>query len=256
MGFADIYNCARPSCPEKAVEYILNYMQKTPSLVIDLGCGTGLSSLIWKDIAKSVIGVEPSADMRKKAEENSAGIKNISYISAFAHETGLESQIADVITCSQSFHWMPPEPTLKEVDRLLKDNGIFAVYDCDWPPVCHWEAEAEYGKLLHQVNEMEEAHPELKEKYSRWDKSRHLYKIKNSGYFRYVREIVFSNTETFSASRFLSIALSQGGLQSAANAYPSEMSAALSDFCRRLNEILGEKEFNADFCYRMRIAVK
>ena len=42
---------------------------------------------------------------------------------------------------------------------------------------------------------------------------RHLTNIKNSGKFRYVREIVFSNSESCNAQRFIAIALSQGGVQ-------------------------------------------
>ncbi len=41
-GFADDYDKFRPVPPLIIVETLINYIDKTPSLVVDLGCGTGL----------------------------------------------------------------------------------------------------------------------------------------------------------------------------------------------------------------------
>ncbi len=65
-GFADVYDSARPSVPLYPVQMVVNYFDKTPDRVVDLGCGTGLSTLIWKEHAKEVVGIEPSDDMRAK----------------------------------------------------------------------------------------------------------------------------------------------------------------------------------------------
>lgn len=67
LGFADVYDSARPKCPEKVKEIIMKYLERTPSLVVDLGCGTGLSTTIWSEISNKVMGIEPSGDMIKIA---------------------------------------------------------------------------------------------------------------------------------------------------------------------------------------------
>ncbi|MGL4106975.1 class I SAM-dependent methyltransferase [Clostridium sp. LP20] len=255
-GFADVYDSARPKCPEKVQWIILKYLEKTPSLVVDLGCGTGLSTRVWSEVANKVIGIEPSADMIKIAREKSLNLDNVEFLSGFSDNTGLEDNSADIITCSQSFHWMNPETTLNEVSRILKKGGIFAVYDCDWPPVCNWEAELEYKKLFKKVNEIESTYPELKEKYFRWDKNNHLSNIKNMGNFRYVREIIFSNTESCNAERFIRISLSQGGLQAILKANIEEFKPFFNSYKERVIDIFGDDEFEIDFCYRMRIGVK
>lgn len=256
MGFADMYDSARPKCPEKVKEIILKYMGSKPSLVVDIGCGTGLSTRIWSDISRKVIGIEPSPDMIEIAREKSLGLDNVTFISAFSDNTGLESNSVDIITASQSFHWMNPETTLQESARLLKNGGVFAVYDCDWPPVCNWEAEFEYNKLFEKVNEVELKYLEANKKFIKWSKDNHLSNIEKSEHFRYVREIVFSNTELCDARRFITIALSQGGLQSIIKSNIDEINSNLNSFEKRILDIFGEDKFEVDFCYRMRIAVK
>lgn len=62
----------------------------------------------------------------------------VSFIQAYSHETNLPEESADIVVCSQSFHWMEPASTLSEVHRILKPDGIFATIDYDWPPVSHW----------------------------------------------------------------------------------------------------------------------
>lgn len=101
LGFADIYDNARPKCPEKVKEIIIKYLGKTPAVVVDLGCGTGLSTIIWSDISKKVMGIEPSPDMIEVARKKSAGLGNILFNSAFSDNTGLKNSCADIITCSQ-----------------------------------------------------------------------------------------------------------------------------------------------------------
>lgn len=66
-GFEDTYDRHRPEAPEEVVTLLTGYLSRRPSLVVDLGCGTGLSSFVWKDAADRIIGVEPNDDMRGKA---------------------------------------------------------------------------------------------------------------------------------------------------------------------------------------------
>lgn len=255
-GFADVYDKARPKCPEKVKNIILKYLGHSPSMVVDIGCGTGLSTFIWSGISKEVIGIEPSTDMLNIAIQNSDGVENVRFVSGFSDKTGLEDNSIDIVTCSQSFHWMNPETTLNEVSRILKDKGIFAIYDCDWPPVFNWEVEKEYNCLFEKVKEFETVKPELKNSFKSWPKDKHLHNIMSCGKFQYVREVVFSNSEECDAQRFIAIALSQGGLQSILKAGISEFEPYLNKFKERVNSILGNKNITIDFCYRMRIGVK
>ncbi|MHB1316211.1 MAG: class I SAM-dependent methyltransferase [Christensenellales bacterium] len=253
-GFADTYENARPQMPLYPISVIEKYLGRTPGLVLDLGCGTGLSTLIWQGRCKKVIGIEPSEDMLAVARKKETD--GVSFIKAYAHDTGLADHAADAVVCSQSFHWMEPKQTLHEINRVLFPDGIFAAVDCDWPPVCHPEAELAYHELMHKASIIEKENSTLESSFFRWDKNKHLSSIEKSGYFRYAREIVFINSEPCTANRLVNIALSQGGVQSILKLQPEALSGEINKYREKVCAVFGDRNFTIDFCYRMRISIK
>lgn len=143
-GYQGESNQYRPTAPELVVDLLISYLGKAPGRVVDLGCGTGLSSFVWTNHAREVIGVEPNDDMRTMAQQvrgSLEGADHISFVKGFSNQLDVDPASVDVVTCSQSFHWIDPVSTLPEVARVLQPNGVFAVYDCDWPPTVDWEEE-------------------------------------------------------------------------------------------------------------------
>lgn len=258
-GFADIYDKHRPETPFTVVDILLGYLQREPSLVVDLGCGTGLSTFIWKDYSKNVIGIEPNLDMLNMAKNKlqlSSGINNISFQQGISNNLILESNSVDIVTCSQSFHWMEPISTLKEVSRVLVDGGIFAAYDNDWPPSVDWLIEDEYIKLLKKVYEVIDATSEEHEKATHWNKSEHLKRIKDSNRFRFSKEIVFHNVEKSDAERYIGLALSQGALQTVLKQGISEIDNDIENFKSIVRQRFNNEERDLVFSYRMRMGIK
>ncbi|MCD7827426.1 MAG: methyltransferase domain-containing protein [Clostridiales bacterium] len=253
-GFGDIYDRARPSVPDYPIKIILQYLQKKPCIVVDLGCGTGLSSIPWKNKCDKFIGIDPSEDMLAfaKPKESSA----VKFQCGFGNDTGLPDLCADAVVCSQSFHWMEPKSTLKEINRILSPCGVFAAIDCDWPPISVWQAEKAYSDIYEYIKRLERETPEIRKSFVRYDKNNHLKNMSDSGYFRYCREITFSNTEKCTASRFTELLLSQGSTQKLIKNYPEKINEKLNAFQEKIGKIFGDNEFDIDFSYRMRIAVK
>jgi trans-aconitate methyltransferase len=71
-GLADIYAKYRPGYPPEAIDFITSRCQLGPaSFLADIGCGTGISSrsFAWRGVP--VIGIEPNAEMRARAEAES-----------------------------------------------------------------------------------------------------------------------------------------------------------------------------------------
>lgn len=84
--------------------------------------------MTWLDKCDNVIGIDPNEEMLSIAKQKS---DKISFINAYSNNTSLSDNSTDIVICSQSFHWMNPTDTLKEVNRILKPNGAFSTIDCD-----------------------------------------------------------------------------------------------------------------------------
>src|ERR1043166_6631807 len=71
-GLADLYAKYRPSYPDAALDLIPTRGRLGPtSLLVDVGCGTGISSRLFALRGVPVLGIEPNADMRTRADAES-----------------------------------------------------------------------------------------------------------------------------------------------------------------------------------------
>src|SRR5262249_42756811 len=122
-GVADHYDTHRPKTPEVLLDLLPQLAEtECPRLVVDLGCGTGLSTYVWAERAERVVGVEPNADMRRRAEEKGAGqglLTHVRFQAGVSHATGLPDECADIVTCAQALHWMDPQQTFAQGAPLL-----------------------------------------------------------------------------------------------------------------------------------------
>lgn len=209
-GFAGTYDRARPTPPTALLDLLTQLVGKPhPPLVVDLGSGTGLSSAIWAERADLVVGIEPNADMRTRALrkiESGSYAAHIQYREGTAHRTGLPDQCADIVTAAQSFHWMEPTSTLAETARILRPGGLFAVYDYDWPPALNWDLERVYEEVDKRFDELMRGRG-CTENLPRWPKDRHLERMRDSGHFRFTRELFLHHVEWGDATRFLEMVL-------------------------------------------------
>jgi ubiquinone/menaquinone biosynthesis C-methylase UbiE len=257
-GFGALYDENRPTAPHEVVKLVTAYLGRKPETVVDVGCGTGLSSFLWLDEAKHVIGVEPSDDMRRVALakwEANGKLDKLQFVKGLSHQLELSSSSVDIVTCSQSFHWMEPQSTLREFARVLRPGGVFAAYDCDWPPVFDWKIEEQYQRLI-ALGDMRAAELAPDEQHARkWNKDEHLQQIRDSGLFRYSREIVFHHWETCDATRYANIAFSQGGLQTALKLGADELHAEVTAFRELVAQAFANEERPILFGYRMRLGV-
>jgi ubiquinone/menaquinone biosynthesis C-methylase UbiE len=256
-GFAELYDRYRPQPPAAIVDMLLQLGGRQLPKVVDIGSGSGLSTLIWAERAAEVIGVEPGRQMREQAEcrARDAGISNIRFIDGVSTRTGLPDRCADIVTCSQALHWMEPEGTFAEVSRILRDGGIFAAYDCDWPPTLNWHAEQAYNECIANARRIERER-QFAPNVRRWAKEGHLERIRSCGRFRYAKEIVLHHVETGGVERLVGLALSQGEIATLLKHDLNEDEigiTALRDAARRA---LGDAIVPWYWSYRVRIGVK
>lgn len=259
-GFADVYDNYRPEAPEMVTEILTQYLQREPELVMDLGCGTGLSTLVWNGRATRIIGVEPNDDMRSvataKLQHFPEGSSVISFVPGYSNQLEVDAESVDIITCSQSFHWMEPVSTLSEVHRVLRTGGVFAAYDCDWPPMISWELEKQYMELYDKCDEILERGTAEESKAVKRNKNEHLHNLQASGAFIYTREIVFHHQELCNAERYVGLALSQGGLQSVMKLGSTELDGDIASFREQTDKYFNGHTKEIMFSYRMRLGIK
>lgn len=217
-GFADLYNRHRAGPPGVLAGLIAQFTGVArPGLVVDLGSGTGLSTRYWADQAERVIGIEPTPDMRRRAEAATTA-PNISYREGFSHQTRLPERCARAVVCMQALHWMEPGPTFTEAARILVRGGVFAACDYDWPPATGcWEADAAFEACVRTGRRLEKE-LKLDAGLQQWDKAGHLARMRESECFRHVTEVVIHHHDSGDAGRLVGLLLSQGyiaGLQKA-----------------------------------------
>lgn len=120
---------------ERHLELILKCIQVEPGMrILDLGTGSGYLAFPFAEKYKQaeVVGldiVEKTLDEnRKKAE--SEGIYNLHFVSYEGMEFPFEDNSFDIVITRYALHHFPAiKDTFREINRVLKKNGIFFLSD-------------------------------------------------------------------------------------------------------------------------------
>jgi SAM-dependent methyltransferase len=180
--FAQLYNSARPQVPPVVLDLLRQMIDGQPlQLVVDVGCGTGLSTRPWAAYAAAVIGIEPNAVMRQQAASHPDTPAHLHYRDGFSHQTGLAAASADIVTCSQALRRMEPEPTFAEVARLLRPSGVFVAYEHYPLPTVSAPVDQAMTHFVDQTTAIEGGEPVPQTVRQRWPSEGHLARMQARG---------------------------------------------------------------------------
>ncbi len=103
-----------------------------PSTVVDLGCGTGQLTrrLVGRFPHATVVGVDLSDGMLAEARGRLAtvGGNRPGLLRADAEQLPFDGSSVDLVVCTESFHWYPPQDrALDELARVLVAGGRLVV---------------------------------------------------------------------------------------------------------------------------------
>ena len=118
---------------------LINTVQEQPQRILDLGCGTGSTTLMLQQAfpQAEVVGLDLSPYMLVVADNKAQQAElNIQFLQGSAERTEFSDRSFDLITASLLFHEIPSliaTTILQESYRLLKTGGEIAILDGNQP---------------------------------------------------------------------------------------------------------------------------
>lgn len=92
---------------------------------LDIGCGTGMSSIGLAEHVDSVVGIDPVIDMLHVARRT----RNVTYVAASAEDLPFRDRTLAGITVSSAVHWFDQDRFFAEAERVLASEGWLLLYD-------------------------------------------------------------------------------------------------------------------------------
>ncbi len=109
---------------KESIEKIYKYI-KPNMLVLDFGCGTGVSSRAISKAAEQVIGIDYSDKMIDIAKTSTNDESNIKYLVGTIDDEEVNSVKYDVVLALNVLHLVDDlELTLQKINHILKPSGM------------------------------------------------------------------------------------------------------------------------------------
>ncbi|XP_005109192.1 putative methyltransferase DDB_G0268948 isoform X2 [Aplysia californica] len=125
----DLYAKFRPVYSDEVFETIKEFCAETSSsfdTAVDLGCGSGQSTLPLTKYFRKVVGMDVSEQQIARAPTD---VSNLSFRVSRAEDlSAYENGSLDLVTIAQAFHWVDQSKFFKEVERTVKPGGSLVVY--------------------------------------------------------------------------------------------------------------------------------
>lgn len=120
----DDYRAARPSYAPDLLTWIWKEARlQEDDLILDMGCGTGISTRWLAESGLKVLGCEPNAEMLQAARDEGNCFGKIEWILSDAESLELGPRKVKAIVGGQSFHWLNLSEANIRFRKALEPNG-------------------------------------------------------------------------------------------------------------------------------------
>lgn len=170
---AESYGIYRKLYSQKLYDLLFSLTKDKPS-ILDIGCGTGTSTLLLAERASKIVGVDHDEAMIAEAKKISEKKKlPIEYIVAPAEKLPFEDNTFDAVISGTAFHWFSTNEAVQEIKRVQKSNTPFMIFWLrDEPTPDEDSINPKFFKLL----KMQVVHPKL------WDQNTVKELLEKNGY--------------------------------------------------------------------------
>jgi Methyltransferase domain len=136
----------RPDYPDALIRFVQGRLP-VPSVIADIGSGTGILSDQLLGAGYTVFGVEPNEPMRLEAERRLGSRPSFHSVAGTAEATTLGPGSVDAVTCAQSFHWFERTRCRAEFGRILRASGLVLLI---WNERTSHDLMGEYDRILQE----------------------------------------------------------------------------------------------------------
>lgn len=119
------YDAARREFPRETVAYVIRHLAGNNPFVLDLACGTGISTRQLAAGGIEVVGCDIDPLMLRFAIER--GGARIRYAIGRAEAIPFKDASFDAVTSFCGYHWFDPARAVPEIARVLRPDGRIAI---------------------------------------------------------------------------------------------------------------------------------
>lgn len=120
------YAAARPRGHERILTLLRLYLERELPVAraLDVGCGTGASTVALLPFARHVTGLDPSSFMLAQAPAR----PGVVYRKGFAESLPFGANEFDLLTVASAYHWFDHDRFLREAARVLRPGAWLVLY--------------------------------------------------------------------------------------------------------------------------------
>lgn len=120
------YAGSRPQSHGRVLDVLRRFLgtELPVARALDVGCGTGHSTMALLPMARSIVGLDSSPFMLAQAQRQ----PGIEYRSGYAEALPFARGEFDLLTVCSAYHWFDQERFLRESARVLRSGGWLVLY--------------------------------------------------------------------------------------------------------------------------------
>ncbi|MEE9376253.1 MAG: class I SAM-dependent methyltransferase [Rhizobiaceae bacterium] len=120
------YAAYRPALHEQILaEALTSQTMKTMKTGLDIGCGTGRSTIALAKYCNNIIGIDPSQDMLNRTTLD----KSVRYLLGRGSDIPMPDKSVDVVTFAGVLSYTNNAQTIDELRRVCVPNALIIAYD-------------------------------------------------------------------------------------------------------------------------------